>query len=315
MRSVLRIGTRSSALALAQARLVERSMQAAIAGLEIRIVTVRTTGDRIASAALAPLGGKGLFIKELEEALSDGRIDIAVHSMKDLPARLAPGFRIAATPRREDPRDVLVSRRGGGFDALLAHARVGTSSSRRRFEALRVRPDLAVVPLRGNVDTRLAKLTTGQVDAMVLAMAGLRRLGRADRVNLTILDEHDFVPAGGQGALAIEARSDAPAAGSWEVEAALGALNDLTTECEIAAERAFLATIGASCATAVGVKATLGDGQFKLRALLFDNEGKRSLADEIEAAAGAHSVESAAVLGAGLGYRMLERGAAELIGQ
>src|SRR5271170_5397385 len=216
MTSILRIGSRPSRLALAQAELVRLKLAALAPSVTIEIVPIRTSGDRMATAALAEVGGKGLFIKELEQALRDSRIDLAVHSMKDLPAQLASGFRIAAVPERADPRDALLSCAGGSIATLPRGARLGTSSSRRRFEALRLRPDLQIVALRGNVDTRLARLAAGDFDAIIVAMAGLMRLERGGRdaasggVAAAPLDEREFVPCGGQGALCIEALMGKP---------------------------------------------------------------------------------------------------------
>src|SRR5579864_6556095 len=227
MASVLRIGSRPSPLALAQAELVRRKLAALVPSVSIEIVPIRTSGDRMATAALAQVGGKGLFIKELEQALAEGRIDLAVHSMKDLPAQLTSGFRIATVPERADPRDALLAPAAASIAALPRGARLGTSSIRRRFEALRLRPDLDVVALRGNVDTRLARLAAGDFDAIILAMAGLARLERGERdaaaggVALSPLDVCDFVPCGGQGALCIEALASRPVAGSPALEAAL----------------------------------------------------------------------------------------------
>ncbi len=299
---------------MAQARLVEGWLKAGRPELAIEIVPIRTSGDRLATASLADIGGKGLFVKELEQAMLAGQIELAIHSMKDLPALLPAGFKIAAVSRREDPRDALVSRTGFGLGALRPQARVGTSSARRRFEALRVRPDLVIVPIRGNVDTRLAKLEAGEFDAIIVAIAGLRRLGRAAAIAPALLDERQFVPAGGQGALAIEALGDRPVGGSEELERIVAAINDRQAACETAAERACLATIGASCATAVGVRAVLDGSRMKAGALLFDREGRRTLEDEVEATLTAASSEAAAELGAMLGNRMLARGAAELVG-
>jgi hydroxymethylbilane synthase len=308
----LRIGSRPSALALAQAALIKARLEQSPLGLEPEVVQIRTSGDRMISASLAQVGGKGLFIKELEQALGARRIDIAVHSMKDLPASLAPGYRLAAVPEREDSRDAIISRNGGGFEALAHGARLGTSSARRRFEALRLRPDLAVEPLRGNVDTRLKRLTNGDFDAVMLALAGLRRLNRTGGIHLAMLEKRDFIPAGGQGALAIEALAGETVGGSSELEAAVTALNDSRAFAEITAERSFLATIGASCVSPVGVSATLEAGTLGVRAILFSLDGSRSLADEITERLGS-GASSAASVGAKLGERMLARGAAAFI--
>ncbi|HTY54804.1 MAG TPA: hydroxymethylbilane synthase [Candidatus Binataceae bacterium] len=312
MEFTLRIGSRPSQLAIAQASAVQRELEARIPGLKSEIVPIRTSGDRLTAPSLADLGGKGLFIKELEEALRAGRIDIAVHSMKDLPAALAPEFRLAAVPRRENPRDALISHGGGGMTSLARGARVGTASPRRKFEALRVRPDLTVMPLRGNVDTRMRKLDDGQLDAVILAMAGLNRIGKSRMPNLVELDERDFVPAAGQGALAIEALSGNLIADSTEVESALTAMTDRAALAETSAERAFLATIGASCVSPVGVKASLQENTLGLSAILFSIDGARTLSETI--AEPLESDGSAALAGVELGRLMLARGAAELLG-
>ena len=286
----------------------------------IEIVPIRTSGDRMASASLAAVGGKGLFVKELEQALVERRVDLAVHSMKDLPARLAPEFRIAAVPERADPRDALLARApGGSLAALPCGARLGTSSARRRFEALRQRPDLTVVPLRGNVDTRLARLAAGDFDAIILALAGLARLARGEGdaaqsgVALAPLDDRDFLPCGGQGALCIEALAGPPAAaGSAEVEATLVALDDPRARMETAAERAFLAALGASCVSPVGALARIDGPAIAMRAIVFSLDGARHLIDEIAGEAG--DGDAAAALGARLAERMLAAGADEMVG-
>ena len=320
----LRIGSRPSALALAQANLIKHRLEQMAVGIEAEIVSISTSGDKMATASLARVGGKGLFIRELEQALSDRHIDIAVHSMKDLPAVLAPQYRIAAVPERENPHDALIMRGGGGWNELQRSARLGTSSTRRRLEALRLRPDLNVMPLRGNVDTRLRRLELGDFDAIILAIAGLRRLQRCAGINLAELDECDFVPSGGQGALAIEALRDGAIGGSCELQGAVDALNDACALAEVSAERAFLATIGASCVSPVGVKATASSETLRLHALLFSEDGAQSLTDKI--AEPHHLVvgpeanlaaigQAGATIGAKLGQRMLNRGAGDLIGR
>jgi hydroxymethylbilane synthase len=334
MAPTLRIGSRPSALALAQANLVKTRLVHAVQDLRIEIdlrveiVPISTSGDKMTSASLARVGGKGLFIRELEQALAEARVDIAVHSMKDLPAILPAQFRIAAVPEREDPRDVLITRRASGWDALPPGARLGTSSTRRRLEALRLRPDLDVQPLRGNIDTRLNRLANGHFDAIILAMAGLKRLGRSgDNFFYCLLDDSTFIPSGGQGALAIEALADTTIGGP-ELERAVAALNDSRALAEVTAERSFLATIGASCVSPVGVKGTMHGAALKLCAILFSSQGEKSLAGEIEqphhfvdppARIANHPATKidhpAAALGAKLGKRMLERGAGELIGR
>jgi hydroxymethylbilane synthase len=314
----LRIGSRPSALALAQANLMKGQIEAALPGLIAEIVAVSTSGDKLTTASLAQIGGKALFIRELEQALAAGHIDIAVHSMKDLPAVLPIEFRLAAVPQRENPCDALITGAGGAWNQLAHGARLGTSSTRRRLEALRLRPDLAVMPLRGNVDTRLARLAAGDFDAIILAIAGLRRLGKSDAIECTELDQREFVPSGGQGALAIEALAASPIGGAQEIEAAVASLNDACALAEVTAERAFLAMIGASCVSPVGVKASVEGAALKLHALLFSVDGTRNLAGEITTA---YRIEdgrgglapAAAAIGATLGQRMIDRGARELI--
>jgi hydroxymethylbilane synthase len=307
---------------MAQAELIRGRLERTVSGLDAEIVPISTTGDRIHTGSLAQAGGKGLFIRELEQALSSGRIDIAVHSMKDLPAALPAPYRIAAVPVRENPRDALVTRTGEGWNSLAEGARLGTSSPRRRLEALRLRSDLAIRALRGNVDTRLRRLFAGDFDAIILAMAGLIRLGRRGSTNFVELDEGDFVPAGGQGALAIEALTASRIGASDELEDAVVSLNDVRAMAEVTAERSFLATLGASCVSPVGVKGTVEGDLLHLRALLFSVDGTRSLADAITApheidGASDHRAASkaAAALGATLGRRMIAQGASEMIGR
>jgi hydroxymethylbilane synthase len=330
MSLALRIGARPSALALAQASVVTHALTQRLSGLVVEIVPISTSGDKMQTASLVRVGGKGLFIRELEQALTDYRIDAAVHSMKDLPAILPQQFRFAAVPQREAPCDVLVAH-GSGWASLPAGARLGTSSVRRRLEALRVRPDLEVLPLRGNVDTRLRRLRDGEFDAIILAAAGLRRLGLADdiqhqsgdrpeaEISMIALDLHDFVPSGGQGTLAVEALRESPLGGSTEIENAVADLIDLPTLAETTAERAFLATIGASCVSPVGVNGRAVNQCLTLRALLFSADGGRSLsaemADELPPSSRDRFEQTAARLGERLGRLMLERGAGELIGR
>jgi hydroxymethylbilane synthase len=328
MSFVLRIGARPSTLALAQARLISDALSERLGGLALEIVPIKTSGDKMQTASLARIGGKGLFIRELEQALSDHRIDAAVHSMKDLPAVLPYQFRLAAVSRREASYDLLLSQRNGGWASLPAGARLGTSSNRRRLQALRVRPDLEVLPLRGNVDTRLRRLRNGEFDAIILAAAGLRRLGlvvndryqatgRLDELSIFQLDPHDFVPSGGQGAMAVEGLRETPVGGSVEIDDAVAGLTDLLTVAEITAERAFLATIGASCISPVGVNGRATEQSLTVRAQLFSADGGRSLsaelADPLPVLRRDQLEEYSARLGERLGRMMLEQGAGELI--
>ncbi|MBV8453008.1 MAG: hydroxymethylbilane synthase [Deltaproteobacteria bacterium] len=331
MSMTLRIGSRPSVLALAQAAVVRDAIMERVNGLTIEIVPISTSGDKMQTASLAQAGGKGLFIRELEQALSERRIDAAVHSMKDLPAVLPQQFRIAAVPPREVPYDVLLSQGHGGWTSLPQGARLGTSSVRRRLEALRLRPDLAVLPLRGNVDSRIRRLRAGDFDAIILAAAGLRRLGLASDdqqkavappagvISMAELDLRDFVPSGGQGALAVEALRDSLLGDSAEIENALSDLTDLPTLAEVTAERTFLATLGASCVSPVGVNGKADNEILMLRALLFSADGGRSLSAEStdesapSASSRARVEQNAARLGEQLGRLMLEQGAGELI--
>jgi len=264
----LRLGTRGSALAVRQTEWVSAELAIRFPGLRPEITRIKTSGDRIQARSLAEIGGKGLFVKEIEEALRDGRIDVGVHSMKDLPATLAPGLGIAAVPRREDARDVLIARTTGGLASLAPGARVGTASLRRGAFLRHVRRDLTIVAMRGNVDTRLAKWRAGQVDAIVLAGAGLRRLGLAVP-EAHSLSTDEMLPAIGQGALAIEARPDAR---GW---ALAGALDDADTRDAVCAERAFLSGMGGDCTTPIAAHATVADGMLRLEAAIGDPEGRR----------------------------------------
>jgi hydroxymethylbilane synthase len=297
---VIRIGTRASALALVQAEHVAAALRHR--GHDVELVPMRTEGDRLASARLAAVGGKGLFVREIEDALLTGSVDMAVHSLKDLPAELPPGLVLAAFPPREDPRDVLVSRKPGGLDALPAGAIVGTSSPRRRALVLAARPDVTVEPLRGNVDTRLKKLESGVCDATVLAAAGLERL-RVSPPNTAPLPVDVFVPAVGQGVLGIEARED-----DARVRTALAGLDDAPTRACALAERAFLARLGASCVTPVAAHAAVERGTLTMRALVVSEDGKQLLVQR-----GTAEPADAVALGRRLADGLLEQGAASMV--
>ncbi len=294
---MIRLGTRGSALALAQANAVAAHLTAA--GATVEIVAIRTEGDRLAEARLATLGGKGLFVREIEQALLEGRVDCAVHSLKDLPADLPAGLVLAAFPPRETPADVLVTRNGGGLDDLPGGAVVGTSSPRRRALVLARRPDLAVEPLRGNVDTRLRKLAEGACDAVILAAAGLRRLGLAPP-HARPLDTEVFVPAVGQGIVAIEAR-----AGDGRVLARLAGLDHPPTRACALAERAYLGRLGASCNSPMAAHATLAEGRLRVTALVASEDGQHVLRGE-----DGGLPEEAARIGLRLAESLLDRGAA-----
>jgi hydroxymethylbilane synthase len=294
---MIRIGTRGSALALLQARAVA----SALAGAETAIVPMRTEGDRLAEARLAAVGGKGLFVREIEEAVLRGEIEVAVHSLKDLPAESPPGLMLAAFPAREDPRDVLVTRLPATVETLAPGARVGTSSPRRRALLLAVRPDLAVEPIRGNVDTRLRKLASGEWDAIVLAAAGLRRLGVTPE-SWVALDPETFVPAVGQGILAVQARVDDHA-----TRACLARLDDPATRACALAERAYLARLGASCNTPMAAHARVDGATVRVAAVVASDDGRRLLRESAAAPAA-----DAARLGREVAETLLRRGAADI---
>jgi hydroxymethylbilane synthase len=278
-RPLLRIGTRGSILALAQAEMVRALLIQAHPDLAspdaVQITIIRTTGDAVTDRTLAAIGGKGLFTKEIEEALIDGRIDLAVHSMKDVATWLPDGLVIDCFLEREDPRDAFFSDQAPDLMSLKPGAVVGTASLRRQAQILRVRPDLAIVPIRGNVDTRLAKLAAGTVDATLLATAGLKRLGQASRIT-QILPPELMLPAVAQGAIGIERRR-----GDDRVAAYLKPLDHGPTKIRIAAERALLATLDGSCKTPIAALAELdAAGALRLRCLVVSPDGKVGHATE-----------------------------------
>ncbi|HET7911246.1 MAG TPA: hydroxymethylbilane synthase [Pseudolabrys sp.] len=294
----LRIGTRGSPLALVQARLV-RSRLSAAAGLSedaIELVVIRTTGDTIQDRPLAEEGGKGLFTKEIEEALLDGRVDLAVHSAKDMPTLLPTGLILAACLEREDPRDVFISRQARSLAELPRGASLGTASLRRQAIAKRARPDLRILPLRGNVETRLRKLDAGEADATILALAGLKRLGLADQA-AAVLGADEFLPAVGQGAIGIEARED-----NAGVRDILACIDHGETSTAVACERAFLGALDGSCKTPIAGHATVSGNAVQFRGLIARPDG--SAAYDI---AGTGKRKDAATIGADAGRELKHR--------
>ena len=269
--SKLVFATRKSALALAQSRAFVSTVKSAAgaAAPEIEELHVTTSGDRFVDQKLQDIGGKGLFIKELEEALLEGRADFAVHSIKDVPSELVPGLHIACVPRREDPRDALITHGGVSLADLPQGARLGTSSLRRAVCLQRLRPDLRIEPLRGNVDTRLRKVEEGQYDAIILAMAGLKRLGLEARATAALSPE-ECLPAVGQGALGIECRQ-----GAAKVEALLALVEHAETAICVAAERAVMASVGGNCRMPIAAHATREGAELVLRALVADADGSK----------------------------------------
>jgi hydroxymethylbilane synthase len=298
------IGTRRSPLALAQAE-ETRARLAAATGLDpeaLPLCAMTTTGDRIQDRALAEAGGKGLFTKELDTALMEGRIDLAVHSAKDLPTDLPDGLLIAGYLPREDVRDVFISRRAESLAALPAGAVVGSASLRRQAQVRRLRPDLSVTLLRGNVGTRLARIERGDIDATLLALAGLKRLGREQEAT-AILDVDSFLPAVGQGAIALVAR-----AGDAVTLQTLALIAHIETGIALAAERAFLRVLDGSCRTPIAGHATVDGDAVHLRGLLLSPDGSQAVAVERRGAAA-----DAAALGADAGREVVDRAGPELL--
>jgi hydroxymethylbilane synthase len=266
-RAPITIGTRGSKLALWQANWVKDAIGRRFPDRSVELSVIKTKGDKILDVPLAKVGGKGLFVKEIEEALLDGRIDLAVHSMKDMPAEIPAGLCIGAVPQREEPRDVLVTSNNQSFDQLRKGARIGTSSLRRSAQLLFLRPDLSIIPLRGNLDTRLQKLHTESLDAIVLAAAGIRRLGLADRIT-QVLDEDLMLPAVGQGALCIETRAQ-----DTRIEQVVGVLDNPDTRQVVLGERAFLNRLGGGCQVPIAGHGHIDSQAFTLTGLVCDIDG------------------------------------------
>jgi hydroxymethylbilane synthase len=299
----LRLGARGSALSLAQAALVSRAV-AELAGVAaVEIVEVRTTGDR-KSAAGEPISWKGDFTRELDEALRSGAVDFAVHSLKDVPSTMAAGLVLAAVPLRQDPRDALVSHPARRFADLPAGARVGTSSPRRRAQLLAARPDLEILEARGNVDTRIRRLREGRWDAIVLARAGLARLGRLEEI-VELFPEELLLPAVGQGALALAARED-----DARVREILAGIDDAPSHAEVICERALLARLEAGCRAPVAARARASAGALAIDAAVFSADGARVLRGHGEGA-----TREAERVGREVGDRLLAAGAGSLIGE
>jgi hydroxymethylbilane synthase len=299
------IATRESALAMWQARHVQGQLEILYPRASVELLGLTTQGDQILDRPLAAIGGKGLFIKELEVAMADGRADLAVHSLKDVPMEMPSGFALAAIATREDPRDAFVSNRFAALAALPAGAIVGTSSLRREAQLRERHPSLEVRPLRGNVNTRLRKLDDGQYDAIILAAAGLKRLGFGERIR-DLIDPADSLPAPGQGALALECRADRP-----DVVAALAPLVDVSTTLAVTAERAFSRALSGSCRTPLAAHATWREGTLWLRGLIARQDGREVLRGERTSQA--VDAAGADALGDALAAEFLARGASRFI--
>jgi hydroxymethylbilane synthase len=298
--SALRIGTRGSALALWQANFVRGELERL--GVASEVVIVKTAGDRIQDAPVAQIGLKGVFIKELEDALLEGRVDLAVHSMKDVPTEIPRGLAFPAICKRHDPSDALLSRSGAGLKILPAGARVGTSSVRRQAQLRRLRPDLEFRELRGNVDTRIRKLESGEYDAIVLAKAGLDRLGLSSKVS-EVISTMDCLPAVGQGAVGIEAR-----AGDERVRAAVTPLDDAATRTALAAERALLAFLEGGCQVPLGALATVAGEEVALEGCVVSPDGREIVRDRMVG-----STQEPELVGQELGEALVSKGAGRIL--
>lgn len=303
-RTTLVLGTRASKLALQQSEWFQGQVQAIAPDVTVTLTRIQTSGDKIVDVPLAKIGGKGLFVKEIEEALLSGEIDFAVHSMKDVPTQLPDGLEILCVPPREDSRDALISRTGCRFQELPIGARVGSSSLRRQSQFLHARPDLRIEMLRGNLDTRLKKLKEGQFDAIILAAAGLRRLGWTEEIT-EYLDPQLCLPAIGQGALGIEGRSD-----DQFVRSILNRLTHPPTQVAVAAERALLHRLEGGCQVPIAAYATLMNDQLHLEGLVASVDGKTVIRDAVQG-----TRAEAQVLGTRLAERLLARGADKILAE
>ncbi len=302
MKANLIIGTRQSLLALWQSNHIASLLRKQYPDCQVTLKKIVTKGDRILDVPLAQIGGKGLFTKEIETELLDGTVDLAVHSLKDMPTVLPEGLCLTAITTRANVGDAFVSNKYASFSELPQGAVLGTSSLRRKAQLLAVRPDLKIVDLRGNVDTRLRKLDEGQMDAIILAAAGLERLGHADRIR-EIIPTTVCLPAVGQGALAIECRSD-----NKEVREMLAFLNDLSTKQATDAERAFLGLIEGGCQVPIGVHAEVENDNVKIEAVIASLDGSKVLRNNITGPA-----VNAADLGRKLGQQMLTEGGEQIL--
>jgi hydroxymethylbilane synthase len=298
----LKIGTRGSKLALFQANWVKERLVEAHPDLNVTLVKIKTTGDKIQDAPLAKIGGKGLFVKEIEEALLQKRADLAVHSIKDVPTEFPKGLHLTAVTKREDPRDVLISKDGKPLKDLPRGAKIGTSSLRRQVQLLHFRSDFELIPLRGNLDTRLKKLETTNLDAIVLALAGVKRLGFEGKIT-EIIPPEVSLPAIGQGALGIETRM-----GDQEVESQIRFLNDSDSSIAIIAERAFLGKLEGGCQVPIAALARIVGTSLQIDGLVGTIDGKRLIAHRV-----AGPVEKAESLGVELAEILLSEGAKEIL--
>ena len=304
MRKHIKIGTRGSLLATTQSTWVKKQIEAEHPGVSVELEIIVTKGDKILDVPLAKVGGKGLFVKEIEEALLRKDVDLAVHSMKDVPSELPEELHLGIIPLRENPHDAFISSQYASLADLPQGSIVGTSSLRRRAQLAALRPDLEIVDLRGNLDTRLRKLDEGQFQAIILAAAGLNRLGMSSKAT-GYFNAREMLPAVGQGALGIELRKD-----DTELLAGLEFLNDAKTTVAVAAERAFLHRLEGGCQVPIGAFAEVADGQVKLTGLVASVDGKVVLKDSI-----AGSIGEAHDLGTRLANKLLDLGGREILAE
>jgi hydroxymethylbilane synthase len=302
MKTALKIGTRGSKLALWQANWVKSALNKNFSHRSIELVPIKTQGDKIIDVPLAKVGGKGLFVKEIEQALLDRRIDIAVHSLKDMPAEIAPGLNFGAIPIRENPSDVLISKNGLKFSKLQPGSIIGTSSLRRAAQLRHARADVVIQPLRGNLDTRLRKLESENLDAIVVAAAGVKRLNLEDRVS-EYLNEEIMLPAVGQGALCIEIRENDP-----DVEKLVSALDHSQTRTIVNGERAFLRRLEGGCQIPIAGHGRIKKNRYTLTGLVAEVDGSRLIKDSV-----AGPTEASERIGNELAERLLEKGADKLL--
>jgi hydroxymethylbilane synthase len=296
------IGTRGSQLALWQANHIKSALESAFPGFSAELSIIKTKGDIILDVPLAKVGGKGLFVKEIEEALLDGRIDVAVHSMKDMPSEIPEGLCIGAVPERETPTDVLITNSGKSFLQLKIGAKIGTSSLRRAAQLLNARSDIQIVPLRGNLDTRIKKLNTDHLDAIVLAAAGVKRLGLENRIT-EYIDESVMLPAVGQGALCIEIRDQDPLIGPL-----VASLDHDDTNKVVTAERSFLKRLEGGCQTPIAAYGKLNAGKLSLTGLVADTDGSTMIRETLSG-----PVHQSEKIGRELAELLLSKGAKEIL--
>jgi hydroxymethylbilane synthase len=299
---IFKIGTRGSKLALAQSEWVKEKIEQRHTDVRVELVMIKTTGDKILDSPLSKIGGKGLFVKEIEEALLNKHIHMAVHSMKDVPAELPDELMLCAFPEREDPRDAFISLKDQSIENLPKGSSLGTSSLRRAAQLLHIRPDLDIISLRGNVDTRLRKLESENVRAIILATAGLRRLGLTDRIT-SVIPSEQVLPAIGQGALGLEVRHS-----DHDTISLLEFLNHKPTEITVRAERAFLKELEGGCQVPIAAFALLNSNKVHLRGMVAELDGSRIIRDEISG-----NMDQAEEMGINLAKRLLDAGAGDIL--